>query len=135
MSRRKVGLVGGMMEAFVGPEPARALAFFDPDVVYDARERRDGKVWHGRDGIRRAMSEWGEVWDEWEIATEGYLDAGSDKVLFLWRERGRGKGSGVPLEQRGPNLVTVGAGGILHVRLYVNRREALRAAGLEESAL
>jgi hypothetical protein len=41
----------------------------------------------------------------------------------------------VPLEQRGANLVTVGAGGILQVRLYVNRREALRVAGLEESAV
>jgi hypothetical protein len=31
------------------------------------------------------------VWEEWELGTEGYLEAGSDKVLILWRERGRGK--------------------------------------------
>jgi hypothetical protein len=41
----------------------------------------------------------------------------------------------VPLEQRGANPMTVGAGAIVHVRLYVNRQKALRAAGREEPAL
>jgi ketosteroid isomerase-like protein len=135
ISEQNVDLVRRMHEAYLGPEPERALAFLDPDVVYDARERPDGKLWRGHDGVRRAMTEWGEVWDEWEIATEGYLEAGSDKVLTLWRERGRGKGSGVSLEQSGANLVTVGGGRIVHIRMYVNRQEALEAAGMEESAL
>jgi hypothetical protein len=41
----------------------------------------------------------------------------------------------VALEQSGANLVTVASGRIVHVRMYVNRREALEAAGLEQSAL
>jgi ketosteroid isomerase-like protein len=135
MSRQNVDLVRRMQEAFLGPEPELALAFLDPDVVYDASERPDGKLWRGHEGVRRAMTEWGEVWDEWEIATEGYLDADGDKVLILWRERGRGKGSGVRLEQSGANLVTVDSGRIVHIRMYVNRTEALEAAGVQESAL
>jgi ketosteroid isomerase-like protein len=135
MSHENLNLVRRMQEAFLGAEPELALAFLDPDVVYDARGRPDGKLWHGHDGVRRAFTEWSDVWDEWEIATEGYLEAGNDKVLILWRERGRGKGSGIPLEQSGANLVTVGAGRIVHIRMYVNRQEALEAAGIQESAL
>jgi hypothetical protein len=35
----------------------------------------------------------------------------------------------------GANLVTVGAGRVVHIRMYVNRQEALEAAGLQESGL
>jgi ketosteroid isomerase-like protein len=132
MSQQNVDLVRRMQEAFLGPEPELALSFFDPDVVYDARERPDGKLWYGRDGVRRAMIEWGEVWEDWEIETERYLATGKDKVLILWHERGRGKGSGIPMDQRGANLVTVCDGRIVHIRLYVHREVALRAAGLKE---
>jgi ketosteroid isomerase-like protein len=52
-------------------------------------------------------------------------------VLILWHDRGRGKGSGVPMEQRGANLMTVSEGRIVHVRLYVNREVALDAARLQ----
>jgi ketosteroid isomerase-like protein len=128
MSEENIDLVRRMQEAFLGADPESALAYLAPDVVYDARERPDGKVWHGRDGVRRAMLEWGEVWEEWEIGTDGYLEAGSDKVLILWHERGRGRGSGVRMEQRGANLVTVCEGRIVHLRLYVNREAALEAA-------
>jgi ketosteroid isomerase-like protein len=131
MSRENVELVRKMQEAFLGPEPELALAFFDPHVVYDARERPDGKVWYGRNGIRRAMIEWSDVWDDWEIETERYLEAGREKVLILWHERGRGKGSGLPMEQRGGNLVTISDGRIVHVRLYVHQQVALKAAELE----
>jgi ketosteroid isomerase-like protein len=128
MSEENVGLVRRTQEAFLGSEPESALAYFAPDVVYDARERPDGKIWYGRDGLRRAMLEWSEVWEDWEVGTEGYLEAGADKVLILWHERGRGRGSGVPMELRGASLVTVCEGRIVHVRLFVNREAALEAA-------
>jgi ketosteroid isomerase-like protein len=121
-----------MMEAYLGPEPERALDFFAADVQFEASERPDGKVWHGLDGVRRAMIEWTGAWDEWEVDIDGYLEAGTDKVLVLWRERGRGKGSGVPMEQSGANLVTVRDHQITHVRLFLGRDRAIDAAGLTQ---
>ena len=132
MSQEDVDLVRRMQEAFLGPDPERALTFFDTDVEYDARERPDGRVWHGRSGVRAAMIEWGDAWDDWQVETERYLEAADGKVLIMWRERGRGKGSGVPMEQRGANVVTVRNGRIVHVRLYVHQLAALKAAGLED---
>jgi len=121
-----------MQESFLGPQPEHALAFFDADIVYDARERPDGKVWHGHDGMRRAMADWSGVWEDWQVETERYIDAGKDNVLILWRERGRGKESGIAMQQRGASLVTVRGELIVHMRLYVHQRAALEAIAARE---
>jgi ketosteroid isomerase-like protein len=131
MSRENVELVRRMQEAFVGAQPELALAFLDPDVVYDARERPDGRVWRGREQIAAAMVDWSEVWDDWEVEAERYVDAGEDRVLILWHERGRGKESGITMDQRGANLVTIAERRVVHMRLYVDQRAALQAVGLE----
>lgn len=131
MSQENVDLVRRMQEAFLGPHPERALTFCDTDVEYDASERPDGKIWHGRSGVRAALTEWGDTWDDWEVETERYVEAGDDKVLILWRERGRGKRSGIPMEESGANLVTLRNGRIVHIRLYAHQQAALKAVGLE----
>jgi ketosteroid isomerase-like protein len=130
MSQENVELVRRMQEAFTGPTPELALSFLHPDVVYDARERPDGKVWRGREEMAGAMLEWSEVWNDLEVEAERYVDAGEGKVLILWREWGRGKGSGIAMNQRGANLVTLVDGRIVHMRLYIDQRAALRAVGL-----
>jgi ketosteroid isomerase-like protein len=114
----------------LGPEPERALELFAEDVVCDVSERPGGRIWHGPLGVRDAMVEWRGAWEEWELETERYVDAGADRVLILWRERGRGKGSGVPIEQRGGNLLTIREGRIVHIRLYMDQQAALVAAGV-----
>jgi ketosteroid isomerase-like protein len=128
MSEDNVELVRAMQETYLGPEPERALAFFDADVELDATDRPDGKVWYGRDGVRRAMIEWTGAWDDWQVAIEGYSAVGEDQVLVLWRERGRGKGSGVPMEQDGANLATIRNGRIVRMRLYLRREDAFADA-------
>ena len=132
MSLENVELVRRMQEAFLSSDPDLALAFFASDVEWDVRDRPGGKVWHGPSGVRRAMVEWSEVWEEWQVETERFLEAGEDTVLILWRERGRGKGSGIPMEQRGGILVTVDEGRIVRGRVYTNQQAALKAAELEE---
>ena len=131
MSQQNVELVKRMQEAFVGAQPELALAFLHPDVVYDARERPDGRVWRGREQITGAMLDWSDVWDDWEVEAERYVDAGENQVLILWHERGRGKESGIVMDQRGANLVTIAESRIVHMQLYVDQRDALRAIGLD----
>ena len=130
MSQKDVDVVRQLQEAFLGAEPERALAFLDPSVEFDARARPDGKVWSGLEGVRQAMAEWGESWDDWEIETEDYLDAGAGNVLLLWRERGRGRGSGLTVDGRGANLFTVRNGKVVHIRVFTNQRESLEAVGI-----
>jgi ketosteroid isomerase-like protein len=51
-------------------------------------------------------------------------------VLYLWHERGRGKRSGVAMDQRGATVVTLRDGRITHLRAYVDRADAFAAVGL-----
>src|SRR5688572_27330302 len=107
MSRENVDVVRRMMESFLGDEPERTLEFLAPDVEFDLTGRPDGKVWHGRDGVARAMVEWIETFEGWILEPVRYIDAGADVVVCLWRERGRGKLSGLPIEQDGGTVYTV----------------------------
>jgi ketosteroid isomerase-like protein len=131
VSGENVDLVRRLYESLGGPDPERSLAFFHPDIEFDARRRPDGKVWHGVDGVRQAMIEWTGAWEDWELEAEDYRDADPESVLVLWREQGRGKGSGAQMSQRGANLFTVRDGRIVRVELYLSQQDALKAVGLD----
>jgi ketosteroid isomerase-like protein len=118
--------------AFSGEEPERALDSLDPEVEFDLTGRPDGKVWHGRDGVLQAMAEWIDTFESWEVKTERYIDAGGDEVVSLWRERGRGKISGLPIEQEGGTVFTVRQGRIVRMVSYLGHERPLEAVGLSE---
>jgi ketosteroid isomerase-like protein len=77
------------------------------------------------------MRVWAGAWEDWSLEFEQMIDAG-DKVLVIARESGRGKGSGVEVEQRAFAVFTLREGRIVHWKGFVNRRQALEAAGLRE---
>ena len=132
MSQENVEIVRKMQDAFLSSAPDRALAFFAADVEWDVSDRPGGSVWHGPSGVRQAMAEWSDAWVDWEVETEGYLEAGAEDVLLLWREHARGRGSGAGSEQRGAILVTIRDSLIVRGQLYTDQRAALKAVGLEE---
>jgi ketosteroid isomerase-like protein len=132
MSEENVEIVRRHLAAYLDENPERALEFLDETVELDATVRPDGKVFYGRDGIRRAMIEWTGAWDDWELEIERFVDAGTDRVLYLWHERGSGKGSGVPMDQDGATVVTLRDGRIVHLQAYVDRAAAFAAVGLSE---
>ena len=63
---------------------------------------------------------------------ERFIDAGTDKVLYLWHERGSGKSSAVPMDQHGATVVTLRDGRIIHLQAYVDRSAAFASVGLSE---
>jgi ketosteroid isomerase-like protein len=60
------------------------------------------------------------------------VDAGADRVLYLWHEHGSGKGRGVPMDQDGATVVALRDGRIVHLQAYVDRMAAFAAVGLSE---
>jgi ketosteroid isomerase-like protein len=127
-----VELVRHMFEAYKTTTPERAFEFLHPEVRYDVTVRPDGKVWHGHDGVRGALLEWTSTWEDWEMDVERYIDAGDDRVLVLWNERGRAKGSGVPLSLAGATVCTLRDGMVWAMVVSVDRPSALRAVGLHD---
>lgn len=119
-----------MLEAFRSDAPERALSYFHPEVAYDTTLRPDGRVWHGRAGVRRAMLEWTGTWDEFEMRVEGCIQVPDGRVLVLWHERGRAKGSEIPVSEHGVSVFTLRDGLIVSAVVHLDRRAVLRAAGV-----
>jgi hypothetical protein len=61
-----------------------------------------------------------------------FLDAGTDRVVILYRIVGRGAGSGVPVSRDVGALWQLRNGKLLKGEVYLDQREALEAAGLPE---
>ena len=132
MAASNVEIAQRMLEAWGGTTPETALEYLHPEVEYDVTVRPDGKVWHGPEGVRRAMIEWSGAWSDWSFEVERFFDLGDDRAAFLWRERGRAKGSGVPMSQDGITVLTLRDGLVVAMVTSVDREPTLAALGLAE---
>lgn len=131
-SQENVEVVRRMTEAFLSGDGDAALAVMHPDVEFEAGARPDASVWRGRAGVRRAIVEWTGTWDEYSLEIHDYIDAPDERVVVLWTERGRGKGSGIAIEHHGGYVVTVRTGEIIRIALYNDTAQALSTLGLSE---
>jgi ketosteroid isomerase-like protein len=103
----------------------------DPAVeVHDPPIGPDSQVYLGHQGMRTALANVQQSFDEVRFEAEDFLEAGDDVVAFV-RMRGRGKGSGIEVEARIAHLWTMRGGKGVRVRV-LEREAALEAAGLRE---
>jgi ketosteroid isomerase-like protein len=61
-----------------------------------------------------------------------YIEAPGDRVLIAYRQVGRGRESGVPIEVHAFQVFTIQDGKVRRAELFRHRAEALEAAGLLE---
>jgi len=131
VSQENVEIVQRMMETWRS-DPEAAFDYLHPEVEYDTTLRADGRLWHGREGVRRALIEWMGAWNDWTIEVESYLDVGDDRVAFLWQERGTAKGSGIATSQKGITVVTLRDGIVVSMLVHLDSGRVLADLGLEE---
>jgi ketosteroid isomerase-like protein len=132
MSEENVEIVRQMLEAFHSGDTKDALSFFDPAVVVDVSRRVDGGIGHGREELNAIITRWVGTFDEWREEIEEIRDLGS-QVYVASMQRGRGKGSGVEVENRYAVLYEIDGGKITRFTAYYTTTEALEAAGLSDS--
>jgi len=89
----------------------------------------DGGGYRGREGVERFAVDTSENWEELQSIPEEFRDL-SDRVLVLGRMRGRGKGSGVPVDQPYVAILDFRGDRIWRSRIYLDRLEGMQAAGL-----
>jgi ketosteroid isomerase-like protein len=106
------------------------IDMFDDEVefVTPAPEQR---IYHGHEGAGQAWGDFLGAWKGFTVEADDVLPAGNDRYVVLVHLRGRGHESGVPIEARAANLVTLRNGRIIRFELFFKREEALAAAGLE----
>jgi ketosteroid isomerase-like protein len=71
------------------------------------------------------------LWEELRFEADEYRELDDGSVLVLSRMTGRGKGSGVEVDQRRASLFHVGDGKVTRLALYWDRDRALSDLGLE----
>jgi ketosteroid isomerase-like protein len=103
----------------------------DEQIEWEITEMVDQRgTFHGHDGVRDFMRTWLGTWEDYSFQLEDLIPAPDDRVLVLFTERGRGKGSGAQVEIRPAGLWTVRHGKVVHYRGYNDRAQARRDAGL-----
>jgi ketosteroid isomerase-like protein len=90
-----------------------------------------GGCYQGREGVETFLVDTRENWEELHSVAEEYRDLG-DCVLVQGRLHGRGKGSGARVDAPVWNILDVRGGRIWRSRVYFDRAEAFRAAGVSE---
>ena len=86
---------------------------------------------HRGAAIGGAISKIFEIYENFRVGPEEYIDAG-DKVVVTAHVQGTGRGSGVELNETFAFVWTVHGGKLAELTLFRDRRDALEAAGLRE---
>lgn len=90
----------------------------------------EGRVYRGSDEVVQAFVDYFEIWERMEMRADDYIDAGGDDVVVFHHEVAKGRASGVVVETDTGTVNTVRDGKIVRVRSYMDRKQALQAAGL-----
>jgi uncharacterized protein len=134
MSEENLAVVRTSVEAFLSGDVKTALGALDPDVEWHATVGGvdEGRVYRGHEEVIQAFADYFEVWERMQMEAEKFIDAGGDDVVVFFHEVAKGRQSGAVVETRTGTVQTVRNGKIVRVRSYMDRAEALRAAGLPE---
>jgi ketosteroid isomerase-like protein len=83
----------------------------------------------GFEGFAQAWRDWLEPWERYYIEADDFIDAG-DEVVSLVRIEAQTARDAVPIEHEPAALWSMRAGKVVRVRFYLDRDDALNAAGL-----
>jgi ketosteroid isomerase-like protein len=129
MSQENVEIVRAAQQQFArgdlnGIEVAENFELVTP------RENPDGGTYQG-EAARRWLEAWLESFDEVTVESTEMIDAGDDVFAGIV-QRGRPRGSRAVVEERSWQVVTVRDGAVTRIQAFLERAQALEAAGLKE---
>jgi ketosteroid isomerase-like protein len=132
MSQENVEIVRASFDAFYRGDMELLLEVMDPEiVVMQPPEVPDATMLHGHAGVMEAIAAWPGQWDDYQIEIAQIIDAG-DHVAVRTHQRGRGKGSGVEVEDDIWFVLRFRDGKVAEWRMFGAEGDALAAAGLSE---
>ena len=85
-------------------------------------------AYRGHEGVRHWLKAL-EPWESFHVDVEELIDTPGDSVVVASHVKARGLGSGVDVEMRTYDVVTIVDGKIRRRRHYERREDALKAAG------
>lgn len=131
MSEESVVIVRRMYEAYLRGDADRALAYHHPDVELDYSARGDIGAKQGRDAMAEISATWIGTWDDYVERIDEVCELGS-KVCLISSQSGRGRGSGVEIQNQFAQVYEVEDGLITSVTMYMSPADAREAEGVSE---
>ena len=132
MSQENVDFALGAYARFNAGERTPELWFWHADGEYQAaREDPDSATHRGIEAITKQYASWVDAYPDLRVEPLE-ARANEDRVLLWVRFTGHGAVSGAPLEMELAHVYTMRDGKAARVVEYMDRKEALQAAGLKE---
>jgi ketosteroid isomerase-like protein len=126
MSQANVEIVQRAWEAQTRHDNESAFRRYAPEVEV---QNALGEVYRGADGVRDYFRGFFGAMDDTGAEVEEWIDGG-DEVIAVMHTWGRGRRSGVPVEQHEFHVWTVRDNKLERLRVYTHLSDALEAAGL-----
>jgi ketosteroid isomerase-like protein len=135
MESENVELVRKLLHVYNEKSFAANLDLIDPEIVWDMSrmEYLERAVYRGIAGLREFAETWGEGWQFDHVEIGKLVDAGESVVLWV-HHTGRGRGSGIEIDQHFAQVWTLRDGRAVGMVMYPTFEEALEAAKREDPA-
>ena len=134
MSDEDVSVAEAAVQSWNHGDREGFLAAFHPEGKWASAIKRQVEggegLYSGREEIGRFWDEWHAVWTNLEISVSEVRSPRDGSVFAFGALHGTGIGSGLGLERPFGWVFHIEGGLIREVRAYLNRDEALKAAGL-----
>jgi ketosteroid isomerase-like protein len=139
MSQENVEMVKRVIEAINRRDIEEYLACCTEDVQFITPVAEVAGAYEGTEGIGRFFADLADVGPDFNLAIERLQAIGEDRVLAFNRMSVTGRTSGIPAGSEAGNVYTelgtiydFAEGKIKRIRVFLDRDEALEAAGLPE---
>jgi uncharacterized protein len=124
MPPENIEIVGRLIDAWNQRDQQAALAEMHPQCEVRGVEARE--TLRGHAGVAAGFRDWFEAFEQFAIEPEDFVAHG-DRVLVPMRQRARGKGSGLEIEERFYQLFTLRDGMVFRFEEYSEEADALEA--------
>jgi ketosteroid isomerase-like protein len=133
MSQENVEIVQRLFDVYNERSFAENADLIDPTIVWDFSrlELPDGTSYTGYLELSGFVETWEEGFESEHVEAQETVDAG-DRVVAVVHHRGRGRLSGIEVDQTYAMVWTLHDGRAVRMDMYPTREEALEAVGLSE---
>jgi uncharacterized protein len=124
MPPENIEIVRRLINAWSERDLEAALEEMHPQC--EVRPVETTETLRGRDGVAAAFRDWFEAFDQFRIEPEDFIVQG-DRVLVPMRQRARGKGSGLEIEERFFQLFTLRDQKVFRFEEHADEADARKA--------
>jgi ketosteroid isomerase-like protein len=132
MGQEHVELIRRAFEAMNARDIEGAKALAHPEIDLKTRFTGvAGRPYRGFEGVEQWFADVGETWEDVNQTIERFIEVDDERTIAVISFHGRGKGSGIELDQELANIWRIRHGKVMAVETYPSVDEALAAAGVK----